>query len=229
MVRSQKMRLVSCSDFRLNTYTSLLGLFSRVATSTKTFTHYPMLQPLLVKTSQYLPPQETHQTQLDGYRRRRQMSTFAGRASGSKSRRQVYCSSGYSVRNGSCYKDGLTGGEVGAIVIILVVLGLLLLAAVWWARRHRERVSRFMNKFRRTHEPKNKEVEGGTGGTKTTGLDSGSVGAGHAGHAVAELSPQERPQLLEEWGRHGSRGHELPGSHGAHVVSELDGNPVARK
>lgn len=48
------------------------------------------------------------------------------------------------------------------------------------------------------------------------------------GQLPSELSPQERPQLLDEWGRHGSRGNELSGSQEAHGVSELDGTSVTR-
>lgn len=223
------------SDCLPNIFTSLLGLFHewrptqispRITLPHWSFTfqlsHVGAIAGENITTS---APEKAHQTPVDEYRHHRQMSTYVGRASGSKSRRQVDCGPGYFERNGLCDPDPPTPEEIGNIVII-VILSILLLVAVWWVIRHQERVSRFINKFRRTREPKNKEVDGGMGGgTMTTELDSGNVGAGHA---VVELSPQERPQQLEEWGRHGSRGHELTGSYGAHGASELDGNPVVR-
>lgn len=51
---------------------------------------------------------------------------------------------------------------------------------------------------------------------------------GDNGQTLAELSPQERPQLLDEWGRHGSRGNELSGDQEARGISELDGTSVSR-
>lgn len=153
-------------------------------------------------------PQQTHHIQADEYLRRRQASNG--------------CPSGYYLENGRCYlRDrGLTGGQIGGIVVGAVAGFLLLLTAVW----HRKRISRFMKRSNGSRKPTNKEGDGSTGDTEATELDGGNVGAGR----VAELSPQERPHMLEEWGRHGGRGHELPGSYEAHGTSELDGASVSR-
>lgn len=64
-----------------------------------------------------------------------------------------------------------------------------------------------------------------TGDTEPPGLNNSNVGTEQL---VTEMSPQDRPRLLEEWGRHGSRGTELPGSDTAHGVSELDSSTVTR-
>lgn len=122
---------------------------------------------------------------------------------------------------------GLSGGQIGGISVGAVVGFLLLVAAGWLIVRHLVRISRFMDKFDSSHSSKPATKEGGdtmTGAAETT-VDSGSVGAGQV---LTELSPQERPQLLEEWGRHGSRGPELTGSYEAHGISELDSASVDR-
>lgn len=123
--------------------------------------------------------------------------------------------------------SGLSGGQIGGISAGAAVGFLLLVAAGWLIVRHLVRISRFMDKFDSSHNSKPATKEGGdtmTGAAETT-LDSGGVGAGQF---LTELSPQERPQLLEEWGRHGSRGPELTGSYEAHGISELDSASVDR-
>jgi hypothetical protein len=105
----------------------------------------------------------------------------------------------------------------------------LLVAVGWLIMRHLVRISRFMDKFdnaRDTPEkPASKEGRSQTRDTELSVLNSSNIGADQT---MTELSPQERPQLLEEWGRHGSRGNELPGSYTAHGVSELDSSNVAK-
>lgn len=123
----------------------------------------------------------------------------------------------------------LTGGQIGGISAGAVVGFLLLVAGGWLIMRRLIRISRFMDRFddaRGTPDkPTTKEGEPHARDTEQSILDENNVGAGQT---MTELSPQERPQLLEEWGRHGSRGNELPGSYTAHGVSELDSSTVAR-
>ena len=78
----------------------------------------------------------------------------------------------------------------------------------------------------RTEQPT--AIKGGEDGTKDAELKQVDDGNGGNGQPLPELSPQERPQLLDEWGRHGSRGTELTGSQEAHGISELDGTSVQR-
>lgn len=123
--------------------------------------------------------------------------------------------------------SGLSGGQIGGISAGAVVGLLLLVSAGWLIVRHLVRISRFMDKFDSSHNSKPTTKEGGdttTGAAETT-LDSGNT---VSGQALTELSPQERPQLLDEWSRHGSRGPELTGSYEAHGVSELDSASVDR-
>lgn len=76
--------------------------------------------------------------------------------------------------------------------------------------------------------PEQPTTTGGEEGTKDSELKILNDGNNGREQSVAELSPQERPQLLEEWGRHGSRGNELVGSQEAHGISELDGTSVPK-
>lgn len=119
---------------------------------------------------------------------------------------------------------GLTPGQIGGISAGAVVGFLLLVAVGWLIVRHLVRISRFMDKFdiSRQETVKERDGSGDTRGAEVTVLDSGNV---VARQDVTELSPQQRPQMLEEWGRHGSRGPELAGSYGAHGISELDSAP----
>lgn len=124
----------------------------------------------------------------------------------------------------------LTAGQIGGISAGAVV-GFLLLAALGWLLvRHMIRISRFMEKF--DHHPQDRPEQpatmGGEDGTKDSELKILNDGNTGGEQPVAELSPQERPQLLEEWGRHGSRGNELTGSQEAHGISELDGTSVPK-
>lgn len=123
----------------------------------------------------------------------------------------------------------LTGGQIGGISAGVVVGFLLLVAGGWLIMRHLVRISRFMHRFDNAQgtpdKPTTKEGEPQVRDTEPSTLDDNNIGAEQM---MAELSPQERPQLLEEWGRHGSRGNELPGSHIAHGVSELDSSTVER-
>lgn len=124
----------------------------------------------------------------------------------------------------------LTAGQIGGISAGAVV-GFLLLAALGWLLvRHLIRISRFMDKFNDhpRDQPEQPATNGGENGTKDSELKILNDGNTGAEQPLAELSPQERPQLLEEWGRHGSRGNELTGSQEAHGISELDGTGVPR-
>ncbi|KAI7773790.1 hypothetical protein LA080_009867 [Diaporthe eres] len=121
--------------------------------------------------------------------------------------------------------SGLVGGQIGGISAGAVVGFLLLVAFGWLIVRHLNRISRFMDKFDNSRKSTTIEEDGNTRGVEVTRLDTGNVGAGQP---LTELSPQERPQLLDEWGRHGSRGPELTGSYEAHGISELDDASVAR-
>lgn len=121
--------------------------------------------------------------------------------------------------------SGQVGGQIGGISAGAVVGFLLLVAFGWLIVRHLVRISRFMDKFDNSHKSTTKEEDGNTRGVEVTRLDTGNVGAGQP---LTELSPQERPQLLDEWGRHGSRGPELTGSYEPHGISELDDASVAR-
>ncbi|KAL2284840.1 hypothetical protein FJTKL_08666 [Diaporthe vaccinii] len=126
--------------------------------------------------------------------------------------------------------DALTAGQIGGISAGAVV-GFLLLAALGWLLvRHMIRISRFMDKFDNHPQdrPEQPATEGEEDGTKESELNILNDGNTGGEQPVAELSPQERPQLLEEWGRHGSRGNELTGSQEAHGISELDGTGVHR-
>lgn len=120
---------------------------------------------------------------------------------------------------------GLTGGQIGGIVAGVVVGFLLLVAGGWLIMRHLVRISRFMDRFDTSRKSDTKEGLGDDRGAVVTEVDGGNV---RTGHELTELSPQERPQMLEEWGRHGSRGPELSGSYEAHGVSELDSGSVMR-
>lgn len=128
--------------------------------------------------------------------------------------------------------DSLTAGQIGGISAGAVVGFLLLVALGYLLVRHLIRISRFMDKFNsHPHDPPEKPVDKGEEGTKDSELkilNDGNNATGDNGQTLAELSPQERPQLLDEWGRHGSRGNELPGDQEAHGISELDGTGVSR-
>lgn len=123
---------------------------------------------------------------------------------------------------------GLTAGQIGGISAGAVVGFLLLVALGWLIVRHLIRISRFMDNFNKNRELPEKPIikEDSHGrAVELTEIDSSNGGNGEM---VTELSPQERPQLLEEWGRHGSRGNELTGSYEAHGLSELDSASVVR-
>lgn len=98
--------------------------------------------------------------------------------------------------------------------------------------RHMIRISRFMDKFNsHPHDQPEKPIPKGEEGTKDSELkilNDGNNATSDNGQTLAELSPQERPQLLDEWGRHGSRGNELSGDQEARGISELDGTGVSR-
>lgn len=146
--------------------------------------------------------------------------------SGTKTAARVETTTVFSTGGSS---GGLTGGQIGGISAGVVVGFLLLVTLGWLIVRHLIRISQFMDKFDNTgdnsHKPVIKKGESHTRNIELTALDSSNVGAEQT---LTELSPQERPQLLEEWGRDGSRGHELTGSYAAHGVSELDSSTVAR-
>lgn len=65
-------------------------------------------------------------------------------------------------------------------------------------------------------------------GTTDSELNILNEDRGGNAQPLTELSPQERPQFLDEWGRHGSRGNELSSGQDAHGISELDGTSVNR-
>lgn len=129
--------------------------------------------------------------------------------------------------------DGLTGRQIGGISAGVVVGFLLLVALGWLLVRHLIRISRFMDKFN-SHprdKPEPQPITEGEDGTKDSELkilNNGDEATSGTGQTLAELSPQERPQLLDEWGRHGSRGNELSGGQEAHGISELEGKSVSR-
>lgn len=90
-----------------------------------------------------------------------------------------------------------------------------------------------MDKFNNhpANQPDQQPCNKGEEGTKDSELkilNNDNEAAGGNEQPLAELSPQERPQLLDEWGRHGSRGTELSGGQEAHGVSELEGTSVSR-
>lgn len=126
--------------------------------------------------------------------------------------------------------DHLTAGQIGGISAGAVVGFLLLVGLGWLLVRHLIRISRFMDKFNSDarDRPEQPAPKGGEEGTKDTELKIPINDNTGRERPLAELSPQERPQLLEEWGRHGSRGNELTGSQEAHGISELDGTNVPR-
>lgn len=129
--------------------------------------------------------------------------------------------------------DSLTAGQIGGISAGVVVGFLLLVAMGWLLVRHLIRISRFMDKFNKNQreqieKPPVPKGEDGTKDSELKILNDGNDRTGGNGQTPAELSPQERPQLLEEWGRHGSRGNELSGGQEAHGISELDGTGVSR-
>lgn len=128
--------------------------------------------------------------------------------------------------------DSLTAGQIGGISAGAVVGFLLLVALGWLLVRHLIRISRFMDKFNsHPHDKPEQPVTKEEDGTKDSGLklqNDGNNAIGRNGQPLAELSPQERPQLLDEWGRHGSRGNELSGDQEARGISELDGTSVSR-
>lgn len=123
------------------------------------------------------------------------------------------------------FATGLTAGQIGGFSAGAVVGFLLLVAVGLLIVRHLVRISRFMDEF---HSSRKSLIHKGDGGGDTRGAEMTAVDSGNAvsGQVLTELSPQERPQLLEEWGRHGSRGPELNGSHEAHGISEFDSTSV---
>lgn len=129
----------------------------------------------------------------------------------------------------SSTRENLTGGQIGGISAGAVVGFLLLVALGWLLVRNLIRISRFMDKFN-NHAPRAEQpmFQGGGEDKKDADLEILDDGNGANGQLPSELSPQERPQLLDEWGRHGSRGNELSGSQDAHGISELDGTSVVR-
>ena len=153
-------------------------------------------------------------------------SIFSTVVLGTESATQIFTTIVFATGSASA---GLTGGQIGGISAGAAVGFPLLVAVGWLIMRHLVRISRFMDKFdnaRDTPEkPASKEGRSQTRDTELSVLNSSNIGAEQT---MTELSPQERPQLLEEWGRHGSRGNELPGSYTAHGVSELDSSTVAK-
>lgn len=112
---------------------------------------------------------------------------------------------------------GISGGVV-AFVLILAVAGFVLF-------RHLSRISRVLEKFEHKGEQTGTDKKGNN---TFRPLDVASVGASPEGREFEELSPQERPSQLDDWGRNGTLRTELAGSCGAHGVSELQGNDVWR-
>ncbi|KAG8157284.1 hypothetical protein KVR01_012992 [Diaporthe batatas] len=125
--------------------------------------------------------------------------------------------------------ERLTAGQIGGISAGAVVGFLLLVALGWLLVRHLIRISRFMDKFNsQTRERLGQSTAQGRGEhKKEDDLKILNDSNGGDKQLPTELSPQERPQLLDEWGRHGSRGNELGGQE-AHHISELDGTSVNR-
>lgn len=130
----------------------------------------------------------------------------------------------------SSTRGSLTAGQIGGISAGAVVGFLLLVALGWLLVRHLIRISQFMDKFNKhaRERPEESTAQGGGDDKKDADMKILADGNGGNGQLPSELSPQERPQLLDEWGRHGSRGNELSGSQEAHGVSELDGTSVVR-
>lgn len=125
--------------------------------------------------------------------------------------------------------ESLTAGQIGGISAGAVVGFLVLVALGWLLVRHLIRISRFMDKFNnhtrdRLEQP---PAQGRAEDKKDDDLKILNESNGGNKQLPPELSPQERPQLLDEWGRHGSRGNELGGQE-AHQISELDGTSVTR-
>lgn len=125
--------------------------------------------------------------------------------------------------------DTLTAGQIGGISAGAVVGFLLLVALGWLLVRHLIRISRFMEKFNNHAGERPEQPASQRRDEDTTDKDMKVLNNGSGGNLQLppELSPQERPQLLDEWGRHGSRGNELGGQE-THQISELDGTSVAR-
>lgn len=133
----------------------------------------------------------------------------------------------------SSHGGSLTAGQIGGISAGAVVGFLILVALGWLLVRHLIRISRFMDKFNhhpgeRAEQPAMKDArEEGTKDSELKILNEDN--GGDNAQPLAELSPQERPQLLDdEWGRYESRGNELPSGQDARGISELDGSGVNR-
>lgn len=110
---------------------------------------------------------------------------------------------------------GISGGVV-AFVLILIVTGFLLF-------RHLSRISQVLDKLTHHGEQADNNKADGTEGKGTAADVAGEV-IQRQGLQLDELSPQDRPRQLEDWGRYGTVRPELVGGYETHGVSELDGD-----
>lgn len=109
---------------------------------------------------------------------------------------------------------GISGGVV-AFVLILAIAGFLLF-------RHLSRISRVLDKMNRHGQ----QADTGVTATRESKEVSPVIQTVQENQRpqLDELSPQDRPRQLEDWGRHGTVRPELVGGYETHGVSELDGS-----